>query len=134
MQTNSPAQTEISQVRERVLAAVLHNQSQISVLHAENMRLMLSVPGLLSADHLSHEEKMSFAEFNFRADEMPLDVLASAMVRLRHKGDGMPAYLTLPEAQMVFGYRFISNAQFGELLVKIHEKKRVSICATIQGR
>ncbi|MGI4791993.1 MAG: hypothetical protein ACRYFS_24485 [Janthinobacterium lividum] len=120
--------------REQVLAQVLHNQAAISGLHAENMRLMASVPGLLSADYLTREEKLSFADFNFRADEMTQDVLAPAMVRHRHKGDGMPAYLSVPEAQMIFGYRFIANAAFGSLLVEVHEKKRVSICATLRGR
>ena len=113
---------------------VLANQLSIAEMHKKNRNLLASVPGLLLPDILSREEKAGMADFNFRVDKLTEEFLAPAMLRLREKGDGMPAYLTLTEAQIVFGFRFITNASFGSMHVKAHEKKRIEIITSVHGR
>ena len=127
-------QTQETQAKDAVMARVEENNRLIARAHADNLRLLASVPGLLSSAHLTPAEKLVLAERDFCFDKLTAEDIGPALLRLRFKGDGMPAYVSLAEGQIISALRFVGGAGFGEVKATLHEKKRVSICVSLSGR
>lgn len=83
---------------------------------------------------MTADEKIVLVLVNLCLEKLTRRHLVPAMARHGGKGDLIPAYLTDEEAQLIYGCRFLEAGGFGSILLRFHEKKRVSHTLSVDGK